>query len=250
MRAGYFVFITLMFICFGLCAQQRKSVFKQMQLNNHVVKSLYEKHWKPVEDSMRLKKIAPDSFNIYLRVFKMEQVLEVWLKNNGDVKYQLFKTFPLCAVSGKLGTKKYNKDGQIPEGFYEIIRFNPNDKYKYLSLKINFPNAVDREIAEEPLTTNIFIHGTCETTGDIVLDKEDMEQLYILCVEARNRKEAIYIDIYPCHFTKENEEVLLKYPKKDKKYWFNIRDAYLYFEENHWLPRINSNDKGQYIYEE
>ncbi|GIV27482.1 MAG: hypothetical protein KatS3mg027_1296 [Bacteroidia bacterium] len=176
--------------------------------------------------------------------------MEVWLKNSGEVRYKLFKTFPLCAISGNLGPKKYNRDGQIPEGFYEVTNFNPKDKYKYLAMKISFPNVVDREIAEEPLTTNIFIHGTCETTADIVLDKEDMEQLYILCVEARNRKETIYVDIYPFRFTKENEEMMKSFPKKTLRFWSNIRDAYLYFEENFWLPRINANNKGQYIYEE
>ncbi len=221
-----------------------------MQLNYLPVKKAYEKHWNILKDSMFLKKISPDSFSIYLRVFKKEGTFEIWLKNSGEVRFQLFKTFYLCAVSGNLGPKKYNKDGQIPEGFYEVIYFNPKDKYKYLALKINFPNTVDREIAEEPLTTSIFIHGTCETTGDIVLEEEDMEQLYVLCTEAKNRKENIYLDIYPLRFSKENEELLLSYPKKIIRFWSNILDAFLYFEENRWLPRVNSNHKGQYIFEE
>ncbi len=231
-------------------AQQKKNVFKQVQFNYPLVKLVHDKYWIILSDSMRLKKISPDSFNIYIRVFKYEKTMEIWLKNTGDVKYQLFKTFYLCATSGDLGPKKYSKDGQIPEGFYEITNFNPKDKYKYLALKINFPNAVDRNIAEEAISTSIFIHGTCETTGDIVLDKEDMEQLYALCLEAKNRKEVLYVDIYPCHFSKENNEILITYPKKNIRFWDNIKDAYLYFEQYHWLPRINSNNKGQYIYEE
>ncbi len=235
---------------FPAICQQKKSVFKQMQMSNPVVKQIYSKHWNILSDSMRVHKISPDSFTMYLRVFKYEKELEIWMKNNGEVRYQLFQTMYLCAVSGNLGPKKYNNDGQIPEGFYEITHFNPKDKYKYLALKINFPNAVDREIAEEPLATTIFIHGTCETTGDIVLDKEDMEKLYLLCVEMRNRKEVIYIDVYPCRFSKDTEELLLSYPKKNIRFWDNIKDAYWYFEKNRWLPRINSNNKGKYIYEE
>jgi len=238
-------------LAFSFCVTaQKKNAFKQMQLNYPIVKAIYEKHWKALSDSIRSKKISPDSFNLYFRVFKYEKEFEIWMKNSGDVRYQLFKTMYLCATSGDLGPKKYNKDGQIPEGFYAITKFNPNDKYKYLALKIDFPNAVDREIAEEPLTTSVFIHGTCETTADIVLDKEDMEQVYLLCVEARNRKEALYIDIYPCRFSKEAENMLSNYPKKSIRFWNNIKDAYFYFEENKWLPRINSNNKGKYIYEE
>lgn len=156
----------------------------------------------------------------------------------------------MCGTSGDLGLKKYNKDGQIPDGFYEIISFNPKDKYKYLTLKLDFPNAVDRQMADEPLTTSVFIHGTREITGDIVLDKTDMEWFYTLCVEARNRKNILYVDIYPCRFTEENEKLLLNYPKKNIWFWSNIRDAYLYFEEHKWLPRVNADNKGQYIYEE
>ncbi|HPQ09478.1 MAG TPA: hypothetical protein PK995_09660 [Bacteroidia bacterium] len=244
------IIIIYLFLPLVYFAQSKKNLFKQTQLNYPVVKSIYDKHWKTLVDSMKIKKISPDSFNIYFRVLKYEKILEVWIKNSGEPKYQLFKTFYLCATSGNLGPKKYNKDGQIPEGFYEITNFNPKDKYKYLALKINFPNAVDRAIAEEPITTNVFIHGTCETTCDIVLDKEDMEQLYILCVEAKNRKESLYIDIFPCHFIKENEEMLLNFPKRNIRFWSNIKDAYLYFEEHHWLPRINTNNKGQYIFEE
>ena len=231
-------------------SQQRKNTFKQMQMNYPVVKSIYEKHWAIIADSLRQRKILPDSFNMYIRVFKYEKELEIWMKNSGEVKYRLFRSFYLCATSGDLGPKKYNKDGQIPEGFYEIISFNPKDKYKYLALKLDFSNAVDRQMANEPLNTSVFIHGTCEITGDIVLDKTDMEWLYILCVEARNRKNILYIDTYPCRFTEENEKLLLNYPKKNIRFWSNIRDAYLYFEENKWLPRVNADNKGQYIYEE
>lgn len=246
------IIIIIGFVCAFLSAnaQNKIGVIKQTQLNYPNVKAVYDKYWASIQDSMKQRKIDPEKFQVFFRVFKYEKELEIWIKNVGDTRFQLFKTFLLCATSGDLGPKKYNKDGQIPEGFYELTTLMPKDKYKYLAIKLNFPNQADKANEKESLTANVFLNGTCETVADIVIDKEDMAQLYILCVEAKNRKEYTYMDIYPCKFNKANNDMLNTYPSEKTKFWKNIKDAYLFFEEHHWLPKVHVNGKGQYIYEE
>src|SRR5580692_11886116 len=55
---------------------------------------------------------------IYIRSFKYDSQLEVWVKGSKEEKYQLFKTYKVCALAGTLGPKRMAGDYQVPEGFY------------------------------------------------------------------------------------------------------------------------------------
>jgi len=54
----------------------------------------------------------------YLRLFKEERVLELWIEREDG--YVLFATHPICAFSGELGPKLREGDRQAPEGFYAV----------------------------------------------------------------------------------------------------------------------------------
>ncbi|MCW8878162.1 MAG: hypothetical protein OQK51_14030, partial [Kangiellaceae bacterium] len=56
---------------------------------------------------------------VFIRIFKQESELEVWLKGV-DSKFKLFKIYPICTYSGKLGPKQRQGDKQSPEGFYYV----------------------------------------------------------------------------------------------------------------------------------
>ena len=70
---------------------------------------------------------------IYIRSFKYDSQLEVWVKNEMSDPFKLFKTYKVCALAGTLGPKRMEGDYQVPEGFYYINEFNPKSNY-YLSL--------------------------------------------------------------------------------------------------------------------
>ena len=53
--------------------------------------------------------------HIFIRIFKEESVLEVWIKT--DKAFELLKTYPICAYSGDLGPKLKEGDGQAPESY-------------------------------------------------------------------------------------------------------------------------------------
>ena len=71
--------------------------------------------------------------NIYIRSFKYDGQLEVWVRNDRKEPFQLFKTYKVCALAGTLGPKRMQGDYQVPEGFYFINEFNPKSNY-HLSL--------------------------------------------------------------------------------------------------------------------
>ena len=241
--------LVIIAFCFSFAMIQTDS-FKNAQLKNARVKLAYEKKWDDLKKLMEQKKIDPQKFNLYLRVFKHEKEFELWVKNTSDTKYQLLKTIPICANSGELGPKRKEGDLQVPEGFYTINLFNPNSSYN-LALKVSYPNASDKlKGAGNRLGGDIMVHGECVTIGCIPLQNGPIREVYILAVEVQNRKLPINIDIFPCKFTKQNDEMLSNNYTQDKIiFWESLKSAYSYFETNKSLPKITVSKKGDYILE-
>ncbi len=85
--------------------------------------------------------------SMYLRSFKYDRQLEIWVKSSIKEPYKLFKTYKVCQQSGSMGPKRVEGDYQVPEGFYYINEFNPNSNY-HLSLGLNYPNASYRFLSD------------------------------------------------------------------------------------------------------
>ena len=79
----------------------------------------------------------------FIRIFKEEHELEVWLKTGQN--FELFRSYDICNFSGDLGPKLKEGDRQSPEGFYTVglSALNPNSSY-HLSFNLGFPNAYDQ----------------------------------------------------------------------------------------------------------
>ncbi|MGH2566141.1 MAG: L,D-transpeptidase family protein, partial [Ginsengibacter sp.] len=98
---------------------------------------------------------------VYIRSFKYDAQLEVWVKNTAKEKYRLFKTYKVCMQSGTLGPKRLQGDYQVPEGFYYINEFNTHSNY-HLALGLNYPNTSDKILSDTFHPGGaIFIHGSC-----------------------------------------------------------------------------------------
>lgn len=112
---------------------------------------------------------------------KSEKTLELWAKDTGD--WQLIHTYPILAASGGPGPKLREGDRQVPEGIYRIDSLNPNSSY-HLSMKLNYPNAFDRTMAQRDGRnkpgTNIFIHGKAASAGCLAMGDPAIEELFVL----------------------------------------------------------------------
>lgn len=190
--------------------------------------------------------------SLYIRSFKYDRQLEVWVKDNTTNKFKLFKTYKICMQSGTMGPKRMEGDYQVPEGFYHINEFNPNSNY-HLALGINYPNASDRILSDnEKPGGSIYIHGNCVSTGCIAISDEPIEELYVLASAARNQgQEFIPVHIFPVRYSNNVSVEYLNNTIKDNTYLQhfnkNIREAFDYFESNRELPVILVNRKGDYV---
>jgi murein L,D-transpeptidase YafK len=239
--------VVLVSLFLGISFQNNPDAFKNSQIKYKNVKTAYTKKWDNLQKLLKEKGIEAKNFEIHLRSFKSEKQLEIWCRNKGEVKFVLVKTMDICASSGGLGPKRKEGDGQVPEGFYEVNWFNPMSDY-HLGLKINYPNQSDRIKATGSRPGgDIMIHGNCVTIGCIPLQDDPIEELYVLCVESKNKKNDVGVSIYPCRLTKQNYEKLSKNGDADKiKVWSALKQAYQYFEDNKQMPKVKVNKNGDY----
>lgn len=212
--------------------------------------------WKRKEDTLRkqfeAKKLDWPAKYIYIRSFKYDSQLEVWVKNDLKDQFQLFKTYKVCVLAGTLGPKRMEGDYQVPEGFYYINEFNPKSSF-YLSLGINYPNASDLLLSDSVRPGSaIYIHGACVTVGCIPLTDQYIDELYILAAHAKDQgQDFIPVHIFPVRFNVKKSVAYLEGLTKDdpvlKKFSERLEEAFDYFDKFRQLPLILIGDKGDYI---
>lgn len=189
---------------------------------------------------------------IYLRSFKYDSQLEVWVKNERKDSFQLFKTYNICALAGTLGPKRLEGDYQVPEGFYYINEFNPKSSF-HLSLGINYPNASDKILSDSIQPGgDIYIHGSCVTVGCIPVTDSQIEDIYILAAHAKNQgQDFIPVHIFPVRFNvKRSVDYLNNLMKDDaslKRFALKMEEAFDYFDRFRQLPVIITDDTGEYF---
>lgn len=147
--------------------------------------------WQQRCDSIDIPYPPP---GIALVAYKQQKLLEIWARGR-DGAHVLLATYPICQASGELGPKRMQGDGQVPEGMYQIVRFNPVSTF-HLSLGINYPNAGDRkQSAEVPPGGDIYIHGNCVSAGCLAMTDPGIEEIYWLA--HRLRRTRIPVLVFP-----------------------------------------------------
>ncbi len=180
---------------------------------------------------------------IFIRLFKEEKELEIWIKPKASLKFKLLKRYPICSYSGKLGPKLKEGDKQAPEGFYRVKKssLNPNSSY-HLSFNLGFPNRYDR--ANGRTGSYLMIHGNCVSIGCYAMGDRNIEDIYTLVDYALSGNKK-FVDVHIFPFKME----LLEHHKKSKwyKFWLNLKEGYMLFEKSHNPPRVKVKNR-RYIF--
>ena len=221
------------------------------------VQEAYTKHHANIDVQLALLGLVNGQgerkpFDLYLRGFKHEGQLEVWVKDKSATQFIHFRTYPFCATSGDLGPKWKQGDRQIPEGLYRISLFNPQSSF-HLSLRLNYPNGADsiRSRAAD-LGGDIYIHGGCETIGCIPITDKRIEELYVLALLAKESEEVeIPVHIFPARMNHANRAYLRTNETYDRavlqQFWDDLAPIYQYFETTGKYPNFNINNAGRYV---
>lgn len=233
---------------FGLMAQQNKTEsFKDQQLKYERVRNAFDEKETFLQSDFEAANLSWPPKEIYLRAFKAEASLEVWVKQNEE--FYLIKNYKICKNSGNFGPKRKEGDRQVPEGLYIVDRFNPISNF-WLSLGINYPNQSDAILSDQVKPGgDIFIHGDCVTIGCLPLTDEIIKELYVLATLAKSEgQETINVHSFPFHFNDLNKMIFYKEFPEQRIFWNNLAEAYTYFELNNSIPEYTVDENGMYIF--
>jgi murein L,D-transpeptidase YafK len=245
-------FIVAVFLMLGFSVAHAQQSFLENQRLFPKVNVAFREKEEHLKKEFQKKGIAYPARYMFIRSFKLDSELEIWVKDKVTDTFKLFKTYRVCSLSGKMGPKRKEGDSQVPEGFYYINDFNPNSNY-HLSLGLNYPNYSDRLLSDPKKPGgDIYIHGSCLTVGCIPLTDELIEEVYILAVNAKNAgQDFIPVHVYPVRFgNTRSMDYLGSVSLTDglsQQFWVELKTAYDYFEKHHRLPVVMVDGKGKYV---
>ncbi len=184
---------------------------------------------------------------VFLRLFKEERELEVWMRPEGESAYTLFKVYRMSDVEGKIGPKIREGDGQAPEGFYYVspARFVPDTKH-YLGLDLGYPNDYDKYHGRTG--GNLMIHGGSRAAGSFAVPKKGMEEVYTLAAAAVSNGQRFFrVNVFPFRMNDKRMDTEFKRNSKWLDFWINLKEGYDFFENAHFPPDVALSG-GEYDY--
>ena len=185
---------------------------------------------------------------IFLRGMKREGQLELWARDREGESFRLMRTYRVMAQSGIPGPKRREGDMQVPEGFYEVNRFNPQSAF-HLSLGLNYPNASDRILGDPAKPGfDIFIHGGTASIGCLAMGDPAIEEIFLAALDSKARP--IHAHIFPAKMDApdwtEWRDAQLRPQPGLRAFWDQLAAGWDRFERERRVPVIDVAADGTY----
>ncbi|WP_341643324.1 (R)-mandelonitrile lyase [Thauera sp. SDU_THAU2] len=190
---------------------------------------------RKVVAEMAGKKMKPES-PVLIRIFKQESELEVW-KVDASGGYALFKSYPMCRWSGKLGPKMKSGDRQAPEGFYHVSArmLNPKSQY-YVSFNLGYPNRLESALGYTGEA--LMVHGACSSSGCYAMTDQGVGEIYAIVQKAlEGGQERFQVQAYPFRMTAANMARHRGDPSMP--FWRTLKEGYDAFAFTKRQPKVS-----------
>jgi murein L,D-transpeptidase YafK len=181
---------------------------------------------------------------VYMRIFKLESELELWVEKDG--RFEHFATYPICLWSGRLGPKLKEGDRQAPEGFYTVDaeQLNPNS-VMHRSFSLGFPNLYDQ--AHGRTGSFLMVHGGCASVGCYAVTHPVVDEIWRLVTAALEKGQPRFaVHAFPFRMTERN--IRLRRGSRWEEFWSELKQGYGLFERSH-IPPVVAVCKGHYVFE-
>lgn len=239
--------ILLFFLLSAVSTLDDDFKFKQLQYEN--VKTAYIDKENDMKKLVLKKGIKSFANHMLLRVFKAEEIIELYIKPPNATSYTLLKKYKICEKSGEFGPKTKLGDKQIPEGFYNIELFDHENEH-LLGLGINYPNQADKNRGSQ--NDEVFLWGGCKANGSIPVSDEGIKEIYVMAVEAKAAgQQKIPIQIFPAGLTSKNLDKLQNlYPGDSylSQFWASLKVNFDYFNANKKELNYSATPNGVYTF--
>ncbi len=172
---------------------------------------------------------------IYVRLFKAESELELWLQNDGGT-FSKLATYPICHWTGSIGPKLKEGDKQSPEGFYSvgIPQTRLVGRWRR-AFNLGFPNQHDQLLSRTG--SYILVHGGCSSVGCFAMTDQVQNEIYGLATAALKGGQARFqVHIFPFRMTEDN---MARFADHDWAHsWADLKPAYDSFERTRVPPMV------------
>lgn len=183
--------------------------------------------------------------SLLFRAWKSERELEVWASSSKDEPLSKVATYGICRLSGELGPKRSEGDGQVPEGFYTIHYLWSTSNY-HLEMKVGYPNASDKILGTREPGGDIMIHGACASIGCLSMSDERAEELWVMASSVMKAGAKVHVHIFPA---RDFADLLAnKDRERNWDFWRNIKEGLDAFEQTRRLPVVGVDWKGRYTF--
>jgi murein L,D-transpeptidase YafK len=178
---------------------------------------------------------------VFIRIFKESRELELWVLHKPSQKFRHFKTWPIAAMSGKLGPKLAEGDRQAPEGFYHVgrSRMKPDSRF-HLAFNVGYPNAFD--LAHQRSGSFIMVHGNRVSIGCFAMTDPSIEEIYTISHMAlKNAQHFFRVHIFPFRLTADR--LAKEQNNPNHTFWANLKQGYDHFNQTHIPPNVTVKNK-------
>lgn len=186
---------------------------------------------------------------VFIRTFKEEKELELWMRDDMGGRYVLFKKWSIANYgSGGLGPKLKEGDGIAPEGFYHVSarQLNPASNF-HLAFNLGFPNAYDK--AHGRTGSALMVHGSDVSVGCYAMTDPVIEIIYLL-MEAGLRgkgQDEICVHCLPFRMTPQRLAKAEGEGSPWLGFWRNLKEGSDLFEKTKIPPLVGQKD-GVYVF--
>lgn len=178
---------------------------------------------------------------VFLRSFKEERELELWILDPSSEKFIHAHTWAIRGISGHLGPKIKEGDKQSPEGFYTVgeSQLLPSST-NHLAFNVGFPNRFDQ--AHHRTGSFIMIHGRTGSIGCLAMTDPFIEEIYTICEAALSSgsQSTFPVHMFPFRMTEQNMQRHQHSEWFD--FWENLKEGYDYFEIHQHPPKVSVSD--------
>lgn len=186
---------------------------------------------------------------VFMRIFKEEKELELWVRDAMGGRYVLFKKWPIATYgAGGLGPKLKEGDGIAPEGFYHVSarQLNPASRF-HLAFNLGFPNAFDKEHGRTG--TALMVHGSDVSIGCYAMTDPVIEVIYLLVDAALRgkRQDEVSVHCLPFRMTKERLAKAEADGSPWVDFWWNLKEGSDLFEKTK-IPPLVGQKGGVYVF--